>query len=151
MKYNFFTVKYLLSCSMSVVLTVKVEGLIRPPLAQMASTKACYKLRLKGSYNYWAESVVLSGLKSYENWYMYDHDQCRHSFAILDNNLRQLQSLWNTILREIRSFQYFFSKRPKYYCLHLPQTVWTKSRMVKEWSHWSSPISHTVHINFHNF
>ena len=32
---------------MSVVLTVKVEGLIRPPLAQMASTKACYKLGLK--------------------------------------------------------------------------------------------------------
>ena len=31
---------------MSVVLTVKVEGLIRPPLAQMASTKACYKLGL---------------------------------------------------------------------------------------------------------
>ena len=46
MKYNFFTVKYLLSCSMSVVLTVKVEGLIEPPLAQMASTKACYKLGL---------------------------------------------------------------------------------------------------------
>ena len=32
---------------MSVVLTVKVEGLIEPPLAQMASTKACYKLGLK--------------------------------------------------------------------------------------------------------
>ena len=31
---------------MSVVLTVKVEGLIRPPLGQMASTKACYKLGL---------------------------------------------------------------------------------------------------------
>ena len=31
---------------MSVVLTVKVEGLIVPPLAQMASTKACYKLGL---------------------------------------------------------------------------------------------------------
>ena len=31
---------------MSVVLTVKVEGLIRPPLAQMSSTKACYKLGL---------------------------------------------------------------------------------------------------------
>ena len=31
---------------MSVVLTVKVEGLIEPPLAQMASTKACYKLGL---------------------------------------------------------------------------------------------------------
>ena len=46
MKYNIFTVKYLLSCSMSVVLTVKVEGLIRPPLAQMAFTKACYKLGL---------------------------------------------------------------------------------------------------------
>jgi len=46
MKYNIFTVKYLLSCSMSVVLTVKVEGLIEPPLAQMASTKACYKLGL---------------------------------------------------------------------------------------------------------
>ena len=43
---NLFTVKYLLSCSMSVVLTVKVEGLIEPPLAQMASTKACYKLGL---------------------------------------------------------------------------------------------------------
>ena len=27
-------------------LTVKVEGLIEPPLAQMASTKACYKLGL---------------------------------------------------------------------------------------------------------
>jgi len=37
-----FTIKYLLSCSMSVVLTVKVVGIIRPPLAQMASTKACY-------------------------------------------------------------------------------------------------------------
>ena len=48
MKYNIFTVKYLLSCSMSVVLTVKVEGLIEPPLAQMASTKACYKLGLIG-------------------------------------------------------------------------------------------------------
>ena len=47
MKYNIFTVKYLLSCSMSVVLTVKVEGLIKPPLAQMATTKACYKLGLK--------------------------------------------------------------------------------------------------------
>jgi len=47
MKYNIFTVKYLLSCSMSVVLTVKVEGLIEPPLAQMASTKACYKLGLR--------------------------------------------------------------------------------------------------------
>ena len=46
MKYNIFTVKYLLSCSISVVLTVKVEGLIEPPLAQMASTKACYKLGL---------------------------------------------------------------------------------------------------------
>ena len=46
MKYNLFTVKYLLSCSMSVVLTVKVEGLIQPPLVQMASTKACYKLGL---------------------------------------------------------------------------------------------------------
>ena len=45
-KYNFLTVKYLLSCSMSMVLTVKVEGLIRPPLAQTASTKACYKLGL---------------------------------------------------------------------------------------------------------
>ena len=35
---------------MSVVLTVKVEGLIRPPLAQMASTKACYKLGLRRIY-----------------------------------------------------------------------------------------------------
>ena len=26
--------------------TVKVEGLIRPPLTQMTSTKACYKLGL---------------------------------------------------------------------------------------------------------
>ena len=34
---------------MSVVLTVKVEGLIRPPLAQMASTKACYKLGLRSN------------------------------------------------------------------------------------------------------
>ena len=33
---------------MSVVLTVKVIGHIRPPLAQMASTKACYKLGLSG-------------------------------------------------------------------------------------------------------
>ena len=35
---------------MSVVFTVKVEGLIRPPLAQMASTKACYKLGLSGTF-----------------------------------------------------------------------------------------------------
>ena len=48
---------------------------------------------LKGSYNYWAESVVLSGLKSYENWYMHDRDQCRHSFAILDF---RSYSLWQT-------------------------------------------------------
>ena len=34
---------------MSVVLTVKVEGLIEPPLAQMASTKACYKLGLNAA------------------------------------------------------------------------------------------------------
>ena len=32
---------------MSGVLTVKVEGFIEPHLAQMASTKACYKLGLK--------------------------------------------------------------------------------------------------------
>jgi len=56
MKYNIFTVKYLLSCSMSVVLTVKVEGLIEPPLAQMASTKACYKLGLRSIY------IMLKGL-----------------------------------------------------------------------------------------
>ena len=31
----------------AVVLTVKVEGLIEPPLAQMTSTKACYKLGLR--------------------------------------------------------------------------------------------------------
>ena len=36
---------------MSVVLTVKVEGLIEPSLAQMASTKACYKLGLTVSQN----------------------------------------------------------------------------------------------------
>ena len=47
MKYNFSAVKYLLSCSMSVVLTVKVVGPIRPPLGQMPSSKACYKLGLK--------------------------------------------------------------------------------------------------------
>ena len=50
-------------------------------------------LGLKGSYNYWAESVVLSCFKSYENWYvyskypvcvLYDRNQCRHSFTILD-------------------------------------------------------------------
>ena len=35
---------------MSVVLTVKVEGLIRPPLAQMASTKAYYKLGLNAYF-----------------------------------------------------------------------------------------------------
>ena len=56
MKYNLFTVKYLLSCSMSVVLTVKVEGLIEPPLAQMASTKACYKLGL----NDYRKSIYLA-------------------------------------------------------------------------------------------
>ena len=32
--------------NISGIVTVKVEGLIRPPLAQMASTKACYKLGL---------------------------------------------------------------------------------------------------------
>ena len=52
MKYNFFTVKYLLASSMSVVLTVKVEGLIKPPLAQMVSTKACYKLGLNDIPHY---------------------------------------------------------------------------------------------------
>ena len=35
-----------------VVLTVKVEGLIEPPLALMASTKACYKLGLTGTAAY---------------------------------------------------------------------------------------------------
>ena len=46
MKYYFFTVKCLLSCSTSVVFTVKVVWLIVPLLAQMTFTKACYKLGL---------------------------------------------------------------------------------------------------------
>jgi len=46
MKYHFFAVKCLLSCSTSVVFTLKVVGLIVPPLAQMTFTKACYKLGL---------------------------------------------------------------------------------------------------------
>ena len=43
---SLFYVKCLLSSSTSVVLTVKVVGLIVPPLDQMTSTKACYKLGL---------------------------------------------------------------------------------------------------------
>ena len=54
--------KYLLSCSMSVVLTVKVEGLIRPPLAQMASTKACYKLGLRAMDLIVQPHFILTGI-----------------------------------------------------------------------------------------
>ena len=47
---------------MSVVLTVKVEGLIRPPLAQMASTKACYKLGLRAMDLIVQPHFILTGI-----------------------------------------------------------------------------------------
>ena len=50
---------------MSVVLTVKVEGLIEPPLAQMASTKACYKLGLSLIF------ILEWSQKWYDNLYKY--------------------------------------------------------------------------------
>ena len=39
---------------------VKVEGLIEPPLAQMASTKACYKLGLRHQQPFSCSSQLLA-------------------------------------------------------------------------------------------
>ena len=89
MKYNLFTVKYLLSCSISVVLTVKVEGLIEPPLAQMASTKACYKLGLICKKTYSLQAHLSRHIKIvHDKIKEFMCDTCEKFFS-LELNLKQ--------------------------------------------------------------
>jgi len=136
------------------------------PFYPVMHTSSMHIMDLKGSYNYWAESVVLSGLKSYENWYTYVWPWWVQAFlhnpwfSILQfvadvnnnimfffNNLRQLQSLWNTILREIRSFTYFFLKYQTiivYICHKLSE------QNQGLWKNACNDHGHT-HINFHVF